>query len=76
MASSARGIRWASKGALALLLGSAVAIGVWGVGVSSASRASAGANSPGKLNVPVLKVGNGHSANMSLEAPGGKPVPA
>jgi peptide/nickel transport system substrate-binding protein len=74
MASGVRGTRWASRGAVALLLGSAVMVGVWGVGASSTSHASAGASSPGKLNVPVLKVGNGHSANMSLEAAGGKQV--
>jgi peptide/nickel transport system substrate-binding protein len=44
------------------------------VGSASSSLASSSASSPGKLSVPVLKVGNGQTANMSLEAPGGKQV--
>jgi len=74
MAKGAGATRRAWKSAAALLLGTALLAAVWGMSSSPSSRAGAVANPPGKLHVPVLKVGNGHSANMSLEAPGGKQV--
>ena len=43
------------------------------VAATALVAAASGAN-PGNLHVPVLQVGNGHDANMSLEAKGGKPV--
>jgi peptide/nickel transport system substrate-binding protein len=62
--------------ALRAVVGLVVVLAVLGAGASSAisSSGGAGASPPGNLHVPVLQVGNGHAANMSLEAPGGKQV--
>jgi peptide/nickel transport system substrate-binding protein len=68
MALGTRGRRAAGSGAAGVLAAAVVvAVGVTG----PASRA---AGTDTKIKVPVLKVGNGHDANMSLEPKGGKQV--
>ena len=68
MALGTRGRRAVGSGAAGVLVAAAVAA----VGVTSPASRAAGADT--KIKVPVLKVGNGHDANMGLEAPGGKQV--
>jgi peptide/nickel transport system substrate-binding protein len=68
MALGTRGRRGVGTVAAGLLAVAVVAA------VGQTGQASSAAGRDATIKVPVLKVGNGHEANMSLEAPGGKQV--